>query len=58
MVYTAEIKEVGRDQILTPSLHCYDKKTKEQLVAFWGLKEPDVEWYRVYEVNDGKKEEL
>ena len=58
MVYTAEIKEVGRDQILTPSLNCYDNKTKEQLVAFWGLKDPDVEWYRLYEVIDGKKVEL
>ena len=58
MIYTAEIKEVGRDHILKPSLHCSDRKTKEQVVAFWGLNEIDVEWYRLYEVIDGKKVEL
>lgn len=58
MIYTAEIKEVGKDHILKPSLQCYDARTKEQLVEFWGLKEPDVEWYRLHEVIDGKKVEL
>ena len=51
MIYAAEIKEVGRDHILKPSLQCYDARTKEQLVAFWGR-------YMLYEVIDGKKVEL
>ena len=41
--YEAEIKEVGREQILKPSLHSTEK-TVEQLVEFWGLNEPDVEY--------------
>ena len=40
--YEAEIKEVGREHILKPSLHSTEK-TVEQLVEFWGLNEPDVE---------------
>lgn len=55
--YIAEIKEVGNQTILTPSLIC-DRMTVEGLVRFWGLNESDVEWYRLYQIVDGKKVEL
>lgn len=55
--YEAEIKEVGREQILKPSLHSTEK-TVEQLVEFWGLNEHDVEWYRLYQVINNIKIEI
>ena len=57
--YIAEIKEVGNPSILKPSLSlsCYDVP-KEKLVKFWGLDEPDVEWYKLYKIVDGQKVEL
>lgn len=45
--YLAEIKEVGNPTVLTPSITC-DGMTKEELIEFWGLTEPDVEWFRLY----------
>lgn len=45
--YLAEIKEVGNPTVLTPSITC-DGMTKEELIKFWGLTEPDVEWFRLY----------
>ena len=42
--YIAEIKEVGKTTVLTPSITC-DVMDKEDLIEFWGLNEPDVEWY-------------
>ena len=55
--YIAEIKEVGNPTILTPSLTC-EGMTVEGLISFWGLDEPDVEWYKLYKVVDGQKVEL
>ena len=55
--YIAEIKEVGNPSILTPSLTC-DGMSVEGLIKFWGLNEPDVEWYRLYQIVDDKKVEL
>ena len=55
--YLAEIKEVGNPTILTPSLTC-DGMTVEGLVKFWGLDEPDVEWYRLYQLISGAIVEL
>lgn len=52
--YLAEIKEVGKPTLLTPSITC-DGMTKERLIEFWGLNEPDVEWFRLYEIVDGDR---
>ena len=42
------IKEVGNNHLLTPELTGdYDEK---YCVKFWGLNEPDVEWYKLEEV--------
>jgi len=58
MKYIAEIKEVGNPSVLKPSISISNEMTKDQLVKFWGLDEPDVEWFRVYKVVDGQKVEL
>lgn len=58
MKYTAEIKEVGNPRVLTPSLSISYEMTKEQLVKFWGLNEPDVEWFKLFKVVDGQRVEL
>ena len=42
--YIAEIKEVGNPTILTPIITC-DGMTKEELIEFWGLNGPDVDWF-------------
>ena len=56
--YIAEIKEVGNPSVLTPSLSIFYEMTKDKLVKFWGLDQPDVEWYKLYKVVDGQKVEL
>lgn len=55
--YIAKIKEVGHIGVLTSSLDC-EKKSKQELIAFWGLEEPDVEWYQLFEVITGKEVQL
>lgn len=55
--YVAEIKEVGNNSVLTSS-HTGREMTREELIAFWGLDEPDVEWYHLYEIVDGHKVEI
>ena len=50
--YIAKIKEVKSPSVLSPSLTC-EEKTRDELVKFWGLNEPDVEWFRLYRVEDG-----
>ncbi len=55
--YIVEIKEVGNPTVLTPSITC-DGMTKEELIKFWGLTEPDVEWFRLYEIVDCNRVEL
>ncbi len=55
--YVAEIKEVGNPTILHPSITC-DGMTKDNLIKFWGLNLPDVEWYRIYIIIDGEEVEL
>lgn len=57
MKYIAKIKEVGNPSVLTSSIQGKEM-TKEQLISFWGLEEPDVEWYKLYQVKDGKEVEL
>ncbi len=56
--YIAKIKEVGHQNILTSSLTTDVVKTQEELIAFWGLAQDDIESYTLYEVMDGKEEKL
>lgn len=56
--YIAKIKEVGHKNILTTSLTTDAVKTKEELIAFWGLNNDDVESYTLYEVMNGKEVKL
>jgi len=55
--YLAEIKEVGKPTVLTPSITC-DGMTKEELIEYWGLNGPDVDWFKLYRVVDGGMVEI
>ena len=57
ITYLAEIKEVGNPTILTPTITC-DGMTKEELIEFWGLNGPDVDWFKLYESIDDHRVEL
>lgn len=57
MRYIVKIKEVGHPGVLISSIQGQEK-TKEELVAFYGLNEPDVEWYEIYQEIDGKEVKL
>lgn len=57
MEYIAEIKEGGHTNVLTPSISG-SEMTKEELIDFWGLANDDVEWYKLYQVINGEKEEI
>lgn len=50
-------KEVGRSSMLTSSIQG-EEKTKDELIAFWGLDGSDVKWYKLYEVIEGKEIEI
>lgn len=68
--WKATIKEVGVEGLLTPTYTFYepitfiggirvndenrDYVTRKFLVDFWGLEEPDVEWYELEKVSDIK----
>ena len=50
VTWKATIKERGRQGLLTPTYSVpddgmHDHIDENFLVDFWGLKEPDVEWY-------------
>lgn len=51
ITYSAEIKEIMNDSILKPS-YSGREMSKEQLIEFWGLHEPDIEWFRIYEIDE------
>ena len=55
--YSAEIKEVMNDTILKPS-YSGREMSREQLIEFWGLREPDIEWFRVYEIDEKGNKKL
>lgn len=55
--YIMKCKEVGREYLLTSSL-LGEEKTKKEIIAFYGLDEPDIEWYKIYQEIDGKEVEL
>lgn len=44
------MKEKGNDTILTPEV-C-GEKTKEDVIAFLGLENEDVEWYQIIDLDD------
>jgi len=50
MRYEITIKEKGNDCLLHPS-YSGRKMTMTELVEFFGLNEPDVEWYKIKEVD-------
>ncbi len=56
--FKARIKERGRDTVLTPEYLGDDNTDKVFLIKFWGLEEPDVEWYEIEEVEDGKTDQV
>lgn len=52
ITWQATIKERGNDHVLTPT-YCvpedgmHDYINEEYLIEFWGLKNPDIEWYKL-----------
>lgn len=52
--YEVEIKEVDNDSILRPTFTGY--ADIEYIIEFFGLENPDVEWYKIYGVKNGNKE--
>lgn len=61
--WQATIKEYGNDNILTPSYsisetmfgHIKEERQREYemrkfLIEFWGLNNPDVEWYKLEKI--------
>lgn len=52
MYYTAIIKEFFTEQVLKPSYRKGVKMTAQELIDIWGLNEPDIEWYELYEVDE------
>jgi hypothetical protein len=53
--YKAVIKERGNEHLLTPT-YTGENVTRDVLVKHWGLNEPDVEWFKLYDVTNGKEE--
>ena len=48
--WRCEIKEVGRDKPVVSELWgAYDEN---DCVKWWGLKNPDVEWYKLTEIKE------
>lgn len=45
--YMAEIKEKGNPSILTPQSYGHSY-SKQDLIKFWGLDQPDIEWFKLY----------
>lgn len=41
------VKERSTGHIVTPEFIGY--KTREQVIEFFGLREPDIEWYKIEE---------
>lgn len=53
--WKARIKEKNNDHILTPEYSWFDsgEKTRQEMIEFWGLNEPDVEWYELELFEEG-----
>ena len=50
------IKEVGNDHPLVSEYWGDDYVDEKFCVNWWGLKNPDVEWYRLEEVKEEKED--
>ncbi|MDE6284656.1 MAG: hypothetical protein K2M17_02825 [Bacilli bacterium] len=46
MQYIIKIKEVGNQHVIQTS-YSGQEVTEEYLIEFFGLKNPDVEWYKI-----------
>lgn len=46
------IKEKGNDKLLVPEYIGDDYFDENACVRFWGLKNPDVEWYKLEEIKE------
>ena len=44
-VWKLQIKEKGKEHILTPEL--WSDRDKDYVIEFYGLNEPNVEWYKI-----------
>jgi len=55
--WRAKIKEKDKDHILTPEYWFSDEneKTRKNIIDFWGLENPDVEWYKLELFDDEDK---
>ena len=49
MTYKITIKEVGNQNVLQTS-YSGKEVTEEFLIEFFGLKNPDVEWYKIEKI--------
>lgn len=55
ITWKATIKERGNEKLLTP-MYCvpedgmHDYIDEDFLIDFWGLNEPDVEWYKLEKI--------
>ena len=47
--YQITIKEVGKSNLLKPT-YSGENITKEFLIEFFGLNNPDVEWYKIEKI--------
>lgn len=54
--YRVTIKEIGKDGVLTPQFH--GEIDRAGLIKFFGLNEPDVEWYKIEELTDEEVENM
>lgn len=48
--FQATIKERGNDHLLTPTFSGY--VDRQYMIQFWGLNEPDVEWYKLEDITN------
>lgn len=45
--YEIQVKEIGKDHVLTPSYSSPCPVSREFLIDWFGLREPDVEWFKI-----------
>lgn len=50
ITYNIRIKEKGSENILTPSYTSNVKLSRQFIIGWFGLEQPDVEWYEIEEV--------
>lgn len=50
MVYRITIKEVGNQNLLKPTYSSITEVTEKFLIEFFGLNNPDVEWYKIEKI--------